>query len=208
MLAAIAQVFDGVVADDDVVVLIATGTNAASTRAQRREMLGDDVLRRWHVVDHDARDPSALLARPHRRRPSVAGQRWVDADVRITTGFVEPHFRGFSGAEDGRPDWRIETVLALHSPTRIADPRATFAVVEGNPSTMRSGRSPPRRRHCLGGRASMRRTGSRTPSWTSARGTRGRLPTARDVAMQPVDGLFDVDHHEQRLSADRISTRR
>ena len=68
--------------------------------------------------------------------PVLLNREWVEADVRITTGFVEPHFfAGFSGGPKMvAPGLAgLETVLELHSPARIADPRATFAVVEGNP---------------------------------------------------------------------------
>ena len=68
--------------------------------------------------------------------PVALNREWVDADVRITTGFVEPHFfAGFSGGPKMVAPGlaALETVLELHSPARIADPRATFAVVEGNP---------------------------------------------------------------------------
>jgi nickel-dependent lactate racemase len=137
MLAAIAQVLDGIVRPEDVVVLIATGTHGASSHDQRREMLGDDILRRWRVVDHDARDAASLRDIGVIAGVPVALNRaWLDADVRITTGFVEPHFfAGFSGGPKMVAPGlaSLETVLELHSPVRIADPRATFAIVEGNP---------------------------------------------------------------------------
>lgn len=137
MLAAVAQVLDGIVRPEDVVVLIATGTHGSSSAEQRREMLGDDVLGRWRVVDHDSRDAASL-----RDIGVIAGvpvalnREWLDADVRITTGFVEPHFfAGFSGGPKMVAPGlaALETVLELHSPARIADPRATFGVIEGNP---------------------------------------------------------------------------
>ena len=198
MLAAIAEVLDGVVDDDDVVVLIATGTHAASTHAQRLEMLGEDILRRWHVVDHDARSPSELTwLGPIGDVPVWLNRRWVDADVRITTGFVEPHFfAGFSGGPKMvAPGLAgLETVLALHSPARIADPRATFAVTEGNPvhDAVRAIAAATgvtfsvdvlldeahRITHAFGGPV------------IEAHALACRM--ARSVAMQPVEGLFDI----------------
>jgi len=56
--------------------------------------------------------------------------------VRILTGFVEPHFfAGFSGGPKGACPGlaALETILEAHSPSRIADPRATWLVTEGNP---------------------------------------------------------------------------
>jgi nickel-dependent lactate racemase len=60
----------------------------------------------------------------------------VEADLRITTGFVEPHFfAGFSGGPKlVTPGLAgLETVLVLHDAARIGDPRATWAVTHGNP---------------------------------------------------------------------------
>jgi nickel-dependent lactate racemase len=137
MLEALARTLDGVVRPEDVVVIIATGTHAVSTMEQRREMLGDEILRRWRVVDHDARDPASLVDLGMVQGvPVWLDREWVEADIRITTGFVEPHFfAGFSGGPKMvAPGLAgLETVLELHSPARIADPRATFAITEGNP---------------------------------------------------------------------------
>jgi len=198
MLAAIAEVLDEVVRPEDVVVLIATGTHVVSTDEQRREMLGDEVLRRWRVVDHDARDAASLRdVGTVDGVPVVLNREWVEADVRITTGFVEPHFfAGFSGGPKMvAPGLAgLETVLELHSPARIADPRATFAVVEGNPVhdavrsiAARTGVTfavdvliDDRHRitHAFGGPVLEMHAVARR--------------TAREVAMQPVRGPFDI----------------
>jgi nickel-dependent lactate racemase len=137
MLQAIARTLDGTVRPEDVVVIIATGTHTRSTDAQRRELLGEDVLGRWRVIDHDAHDAAALLSLGTIDGvPVWLNRAWVEADVRITTGLVEPHFfAGFSGGPKMvAPGLAgLETVLELHSPARIADPRATFGVLRGNP---------------------------------------------------------------------------
>ena len=61
---------------------------------------------------------------------------WLDADVRITTGFVEPHFfAGFSGGPKMvAPGLAgLETVMTLHDVHHIGHPLATWGVTEGNP---------------------------------------------------------------------------
>ena len=68
--------------------------------------------------------------------PVWINTRWVEADLRITTGFVEPHFfAGFSGGPKlVTPGLAgLDTVLVLHDATRIGDPQATWGVIEGNP---------------------------------------------------------------------------
>ena len=101
-------------------------------------MLGDEVVDRVRVVNHDARDRDSLvfLGEAGNGVPVWINRRWVEADVRITTGFVEPHFfAGFSGGPKMvTPGLAgLETILVLHDAARIGDPSATWAITEGNP---------------------------------------------------------------------------
>src|SRR5688572_11248816 len=78
----------------DIVILIATGTHRGNTPAELEAMLGGDLLSRYRVVNHDARDAASLS--PAGRTPGGVevslNREFLDADVRITTGVVEPHF--------------------------------------------------------------------------------------------------------------------
>ncbi len=137
MVEAILNELHGITRAADVVVLIATGTHRANTAAEHAFMLGQEVAASCQVVNHDARDRSALvdLGMFH-DVPVHLNRAWVEADVRITTGFVEPHFfAGFSGGPKMiAPGLAgLDTVLALHNARRIADARATWGICEGNP---------------------------------------------------------------------------
>jgi nickel-dependent lactate racemase len=138
MIPALLDELDGIVRPDDIVVLVATGTHRPNTPAELEAMLGADVLDRVRVVNHDARDPATLrrVGRFAGDVPVSLHHEWVDADVRITTGFVEPHFfAGFSGGPKlVAPGLAgLDTVLALHNARRIGDPRATWGITAGNP---------------------------------------------------------------------------
>jgi lactate racemase len=122
-----------------ITLFIATGTHRACTPAELEHMLGQDLPRLCRVVQHDAFD-----AARHRQVGTVLGTRtramvesaFLDQDVRITTGFIEPHFfAGFSGGPKMVAPGlaALETVLDLHSAARIGDPRATWGVIQGNP---------------------------------------------------------------------------
>ncbi len=130
-------VVDGVIRPDDVVVLIATGTHRASTSDERLAMLGEAVMSTWRVEDHDARKADGLVDLGLVGDvPVRLAREWVEADLRLTTGFVEPHFfAGFSGGPKMvAPGLAgLETTLELHNARRIGDPRATWGVIEGNP---------------------------------------------------------------------------
>ncbi|WP_214106224.1 nickel-dependent lactate racemase [Acrocarpospora catenulata] len=138
MIPAILEELDGVVRLDDTVILVATGTHRGNTEAELRAMFGDQVVDAVRIVNHDARDPSSLrwMGRHGRDVPVWLNREWTDADVRITTGFVEPHFfAGFSGGPKlVAPGLAaLETTLTLHDAARIGDPRATWGVIDGNP---------------------------------------------------------------------------
>jgi nickel-dependent lactate racemase len=126
------------VPDSDVVILVATGTHRGNTDDEIRAMLGDEIVERVRVVNHDARDKDSLvfLGEHGRGVPVWINRLWVEADLRIATGFVEPHFfAGFSGGPKlVTPGLAgLDTVLVLHNAARIGDPKATWGVLEDNP---------------------------------------------------------------------------
>ncbi len=137
MVAAVLGELDGLVARADVTIIVATGTHRGNTDAELRRMLGDDLVDGIRIVNHDARDPDQLVWRGiHAGVPVWLNRHWCEADVRITTGFVEPHFfAGFSGGPKlvvpGLAG--LDTVLVLHDAARIGSDRATWGVIEGNP---------------------------------------------------------------------------
>ena len=122
-----------------IAVLIASGTHRATTREELVEMLGADIVDGGpRIVVHDAFDEAQLvsLGEVDGGIPVRLNRTWVEADVRITTGFVEPHFfAGFSGGPKmvapGLAGFR--TIMRLHDAEMIGSPRARWGVVEGNP---------------------------------------------------------------------------
>ena len=122
----------------DVTILIATGTHRGNTPAELEAMLGADIVGRYRVINHDSRDEASLV---HVGETTTGvsvylNRLWLDADLRITTGFVEPHFfAGFSGGPKMiAPGLAgLQTTLTLHDARRIGHPMATWGVTEGNP---------------------------------------------------------------------------
>ena len=126
------------VRSDRITILVATGTHRGNTRDELVEMLGEDIVTQYPVVNHDAFDERTLvyLGEVGPRVPVWLDRRWVEADIRITTGFVEPHFfAGFSGGPKmvapgvaGFP-----TIMRLHDAEMIAHPESRWGVTAGNP---------------------------------------------------------------------------
>jgi nickel-dependent lactate racemase len=137
MLAALLAEMNEIPAED-VTILIATGTHRGNTPAEIEAMLGREIARRYEVVNHDSRDPSSLvdIGKTTTGVPVALNRLFMNADFRITTGFVEPHFfAGFSGGPKMvAPGLAgLETVLVLHDARRIGHPNATWGITEGNP---------------------------------------------------------------------------
>ena len=122
-----------------VTVFVATGTHRACTPHELVQMLGEDVLRRTRVIQHDAFDRDRhveLGAVPGSVAPILLESAFLEQDVRLTTGFIEPHFfAGFSGGPKMVAPGlaHLDTVLELHSAARIGHPLATWGVTQGNP---------------------------------------------------------------------------
>ncbi len=126
------------VSDERIVLINALGTHRPQTDAELRRMLGDAVVDRYRIVQHDAWDASNLVEVTRNRlgRPVRIHRAYVEASVRILTGFIEPHFfAGFSGGPKavlpGIAD--IEAILDNHGPEMLAQPTTTWCVTEGNP---------------------------------------------------------------------------
>ncbi len=138
MLRAILDELAGILDPADLTVLVANGTHRSASEVERAGLLGPQLASSLRVLDHDCRDDGRLVwcGVLGAGVPVWLNRAWLDADVRITTGFVEPHFfAGFSGGPKlVAPGLAgLETILTLHDGRRIGDPRATWGRIEGNP---------------------------------------------------------------------------
>jgi nickel-dependent lactate racemase len=123
---------------DNITLLNALGTHRPNTRAELEQMLTPAVVRNYRVLNHEAENPAALipLGTTGDGTPALLNRHFVEADVRIVTGFIEPHFfAGFSGGPKGiMPGVAgLQTVMSNHSAKNLGDPNSTFGVTKGNP---------------------------------------------------------------------------
>jgi nickel-dependent lactate racemase len=126
------------VARADITIVIGTGLHRPSRPDERERILGRAILDRYAVVDHDARDRSTqefLLTTP-RGVDVWVNSAYMAADLRILTGFVEPHlFAGFSGGGKAMMPGicGTEAIMANHDARMIGHPKATWCTTAGNP---------------------------------------------------------------------------
>lgn len=122
----------------DITLLNALGTHRPQTDAELRSMLGDRLVDSYRCLQHDAYDDENLVPMGETRlgHPVRVNRDYLESDVKILTGFIEPHFfAGFSGGPKGvLPALAgAESVLSNHGRLMIGDGRATWGVTEGNP---------------------------------------------------------------------------
>jgi nickel-dependent lactate racemase len=115
-----------------------TGTHRPNTPAELEKLLTPDVVRSYRVLNHEPENPAAHIqvGATHDGTPALINRHVVEADVRIITGFIEPHFfAGFSGGPKGiMPGTAaLQTVMSNHGARHIAHPNAAFGITDGNP---------------------------------------------------------------------------
>ncbi len=120
-------------------ILVATGLHRPNEGQELRELVGDDwVMDNFSVANHFARNDQDHrdLGQTSRGTPVKLDKRFLDADLRIVTGLVEPHFMaGYSGGRKVITPGvaHQETITRLHTATFMEDPKAVNCVLEGNP---------------------------------------------------------------------------
>src|SRR5438132_1498747 len=126
------------IARERITILVATGTHRPNTPEELVGMVGPVVARDYRIVNHAARDPETherIGAGPN-GTPFEVDRRFLEADLKITTALIEPHFMaGYSG---GRKSvcpgiCSLETVKTWHGPRFIGHPCAEAGVLAGNP---------------------------------------------------------------------------
>ena len=123
---------------ESITLLIGTGLHGPVVGDETCRLLGADIVARYRVVNHFSRRSVALrrLGETAAGTPVVLAGEWVQADVRIATGVIEPHLMaGFSGGRKAVCPGIAgdETVRAWHAPKFLEHPRALPGCLEGNP---------------------------------------------------------------------------
>jgi len=123
----------------DIKILVACGTHRPMAEPELRDMLGESAFRDGiEVINHVSTDNSMLrsIGSTDRTPEVTVNRHYLDAQLKIATGLVEPHFMaGFSGGRKaicpgicGRG-----VTYGLHSASILNEERSTNLVLDGNP---------------------------------------------------------------------------
>ena len=124
---------------EDILILVATGLHRPNEGEELRELVGnDEIFNSFRIENHFARDREAHvdLGMTSRGIPIGIDRRFYDADLRIATGLVEPHFMaGYSGGRKVvAPGVAYQdTILKFHTSHVLEHENAVSCVMDGNP---------------------------------------------------------------------------
>ena len=125
---------------DRIRILVATGLHRPNEGAELEELVGDSwVMANVRVENHFARndaDHVDLGITRGRAVPIKIDRRFIEAELRIATGLVEPHFMaGWSGGRKVVAPGvaHQDTIRTFHSARFMEDPLAVQCTLDGNP---------------------------------------------------------------------------
>jgi lactate racemase len=123
---------------ENITLLNQLGTHRPNTEAELEKLLTLAVVKNYRVLNHEPENDAAHVqfGVTHDGTPALINRHLAEADVRIITGFIEPHFfAGFSGGPKGiMPGCAaLKTVMSNHDAANIGNPRSAFGITEGNP---------------------------------------------------------------------------
>ena len=124
--------------EGDVLILIATGVHRPNLGDELVELVGEEIASTYSVQNHYSHDTASheFLGSTEGGTPVWLDRRFLEADLRIATGFIEPHLMaGFSGGRKlivpGIAG--IETMRYMHGARMLDHPNAREGVLAGNP---------------------------------------------------------------------------
>ena len=123
----------------NILILVATGLHRPNEGSDLREIIGSqEIFKTVRAENHFARDRDAhvSLGVTTGGIPIMIDRRFVEADVKLVTGLVEPHFMaGYSGGRKViAPGIAYQdTILKFHTSRILEHCKAVNCVIEGNP---------------------------------------------------------------------------
>lgn len=122
--------------DDQILMLVATGTHRDNTQEELEGMLGKEIVRRFTVVNHHSQDDKIMveLGKTSSGMPVMINRQFWERDVKILTGTIAPHQgAGFSGGRKSvLPGIASLATLKQHHGFGMRSDKPAMGWVEGN----------------------------------------------------------------------------
>ncbi len=120
---------------ENITIIIALGLHPPLDRESQIKKLGRKIVENYHVVNHDLNDV-VNIGTTTRGTPVDINRRVIEADFRLSTGFIEPHF--FAGFSGGRKSiapgvFGVRSAYKNHGYEMLEHPLARTGILNGNP---------------------------------------------------------------------------
>ena len=133
------QLISGGLKPTDIRILVATGLHHPNEGQEMFEVVGSEwIMQTVKVENHFARNDEdhTYLGKTHRGMPVKLDKRFVEADLRIVVGLVEPHFMaGYSGGRKVITPGiaHRDTITSIHAASMLEQKGVENCMVKGNP---------------------------------------------------------------------------
>lgn len=127
-----------IIPDEQILLFNSTGTHRSNTQDELGQMLGASIVDRYRIIQNNAqdRDSHIYVGTTKSGNEICLHKEFVECDVRIVTGFIEPHiFAGYSGgAKAIMPGLAsLDSIIGNHSIANIDHKTAKWGITSGNP---------------------------------------------------------------------------
>ena len=126
------------IGENDITILIATGIHRPNEGDELIGLVGEEIAGRYRIENHFSTRETDLVqvGTVMGKVPVSVNRRYVEADVKILTGFIEPHmWAGYSGGRKSILPGisSLKTLEYMHGPEMIAHPDVVYGKLSGNP---------------------------------------------------------------------------
>ena len=123
---------------EKITILIATGIHRPNNAEELEIMVGRDLMDRYRIVNHFSQkiETHTDLGTTENGTPVHIDNTYLEADLKIITGLIEPHLMaGYSGGRKAICPGiaSIETMKVMHGPELMEHPKSAVGILEGNP---------------------------------------------------------------------------
>ena len=120
---------------ENITIIVALGLHPPLDKQELVKKLGGNVVENYNVLNHDV-NQTVNIGTTSRGTPVDINTRAVEADFRLSTGFIEPHF--FAGFSGGRKSvapgiFSVRSAYKNHGYKMVEHPRARAGILQGNP---------------------------------------------------------------------------
>ncbi|WP_321366358.1 nickel-dependent lactate racemase [uncultured Desulfuromusa sp.] len=123
---------------EQITILVATGIHRPNEGEELVELVGQEIAEKYRIINHFSKNEEdmILVGEIGDGVPAYVNKKYVQADLKILTGFIEPHmWAGFSGGRKSILPGisSAETLKYMHGPEMVAHPKTVYGVLDGNP---------------------------------------------------------------------------